>query len=191
MTSSNSDINDICKQFKISEEDEIKFNKLRDEIATFGQQIIALNESRCNAINKMQDLLDKYTIDSNIVNNFINNVEKNTNTTIINENHTPKIISDENIEPETKPKKTTKKKSGAAATVVEDEPEQEETVENKEEQESEIPDETNEAETNKVSKTIKKRTTNKKAQSNTNKTTEKTKTPKKTVAKKASAKKSG
>jgi len=136
MSSLNNDIGNICNQFKISKEDEIKFNKLRDEIATLGQQVITLNETRFNAINKMQELLDKYTIDANIVNNFISNVEKYPSTTIINDKHTsktaPKTVSDETVETtEPKPTKMVKKKpqapkkSGAAATTIEDEEEPE------------------------------------------------------------------
>ena len=138
MTTSNTDINNICNQFKISKEDEIKFNKLRDEIASLGQQIIALNETRFVAINKMQELLDKYTIDQKTVNNFINNVEKYPTTTIINDKHisktAPKAVIDESEPAEEsrskkvvkkKPATKTPKKSGAAAMKIEDEEEPE------------------------------------------------------------------
>ena len=159
MTTSNTDINNICNQFKISKEDEIKFNKLRDEIATLGQQIIALNETRFVAINKMQELLDKYTIDQKIVNNFINNVEKYPTTTIINDKHktAPKAVVDESEPAEEsrskkvvkkKPVTKTPKKSGAAAMKIEDEEEPEaETHDEPEpepEKEPEIQEETEE-----------------------------------------------
>lgn len=179
MTSSNTDINNICNQFRINKEDEIIFNKLRDEIASLGQQIITLNETRFNAINKMQELLDKYTVDEKIVNNFIDNFEKYPSTTIINDKHTsktaPKAVIDESeLVEESKPKKTVKKKpvapkkSGAAATKIEDEEletneeltqETQESETNKEhEQETQIggSEETYEPEEDKQSKPIKK-----------------------------------
>ena len=148
MTTLSNDIGNICNQYNISKEDEIKFNKLRDEIATLGQQIITLNETRYNAINKMQELLDKYTVDAKIVNDFISNVEKYPNATIINDKqHTsktaPKNITDESEDAtESKPKKINKKKpqvpkkSGAAATTIEDEPENSEPSEPKDESET-------------------------------------------------------
>ena len=184
MVSLNNDIDDIIKQYKISEEDEITFNKLRDEVSSLCQQFVALAEHRTSDIEKMQAIFDKYKVDQTIVTNFINNVGKHSKN-----NNDAKIIIDETEPVNTKKttKKKTTKKSGAAPSIVEDEideSEKEKTNKEQETNEEEEEQDDNEESNPKSKKApIKKRAVRK-----TTKETEKKAPAKKTPTKRATKK---